>query len=185
MSMTDFGPDDVDPEEFAAIAAQLPVVSAAWNFINCVYMDQRIDAAWPFIDPTLRLCWVQSWIDANGQAISEDGYDRETVAAALKVTRPRHPLWRNFQRVWLRDLRGLIDFDPETYGIGSNARVLAVDTELLYLQDKSGLIDSRWEAGTERTVFPIVMRYASGQWRVLNFGSDTVPEPGWPPHLGA
>ncbi len=83
----------------------------------------------------------------------------------------------------LRDPQGIADFDPDTWGIGANARLHAVDIELLYLQDKTGLEGDVWQPGQERFVLPVVMRLGDDEWRVLNFGSETIPRPGWPPTL--
>ena len=62
-------------------------------------------------------------------------------------------------------------------------RVLGIDIELLHLQDKTRLEGDIWQPGVERLVLPIVMRLNDDQWRVLDYGSETVPTPGRPPTL--
>ena len=179
----DFDPAQFDPDERAEIAAQTPVMSAAWRFITPALQNNDLAAAWPAVDPSLQLCWAQSWLDLNRVDIAADGYDLDEVALAFTDDPPSHPLWRHFSRVLLRDLHGVADLDPDTWGIGGNARLLAVDIELLYLQDKTGLEVGVWQPGQERFVVPVVMRLTDTQWRVLNFGSETIPTPGWPPTL--
>ncbi len=179
----DFDPAQLDPDERAEIAAQIPVMSAAWRFITPALQNNDLAAAWPAVDPSLQLCWAQSWLELNRVDVAADGYDLDEVAVAFTDDPPCHPLWRHFSRVLLRDLRGVADLDPDTWGIGGNARLLAVDIELLYLQDKTGLEGGVWQPGQERFVVPVVMRLTDTQWRVLNFGSETIPTPGWPPTL--
>jgi hypothetical protein len=179
----DFDPTQLDPDEREEIVAQIPVVSAAWRFIIPALRDDDLAAAWPAVDPCLRLCWAQVWLGLNRADAEAEGYDLGEVADALAEEAPTHPLWRQFSRVLLRDLHGVADLDPDAWGIGANARVLGVDIELLYLQDKTGLEGDMWRAGVERLVLPIVMRLHDDQWRVLNYGSETIPTPGWPPTL--
>jgi len=182
--MTDeFDPAQLDPDEFSRIRAQIPVTSAAWRFLTPALRDNDLTVAWPAVDLTLRLCWAQAWLGLNRAQAAADGYDLHEVAVALTDDAPSHPLWRHFSRVLLRDLHGVANVDPNTWGIGANVRVVDVDTEVLYLQDMTGLEGGVWQPGQERSVLPIVMRLAHGQWRVLNFGSETVPIPGWPPTL--
>ena len=147
----DFDPE-LDPDERAEIAAQIPVISAAWRFIIPALQDHDLAAAWPAVDPTLRLCWAQEWLDLNRSDAVGDGYDLDQVAVALTDDAPNHPLWRHFSRVLLRDPQGIADFDPDAWGIGANARLHAVDIELLYLQDKTGLEGDVWQPGQERFV---------------------------------
>ncbi len=179
----DFDPAQLDPDECEEIEAQIPVISAAWRFITPALLDHDLVAAWPAVDPDLRLCWAQAWLDLHRSDAAADGYDLDDVALAITDDAPSHPLWPHFSRVLLRDLHSVADIDPDTWGIGGNARLLAVDTELLYLQEKTGLEGGVWQPGQERFVVPVVMRLADDQWRVLNFGSETIPTSGWPPTL--
>jgi len=125
----DFDPAQFDPDERAEIAAQTPVMSAAWRFITPALQNNDLAAAWPAVDPSLQLCWAQSWLDLNRVDVAADGYDLDKVAVAFTDDPPSHPLWRHFSRVLLRDLHGVADLDPDTWGIGGNARLLAVDID--------------------------------------------------------
>lgn len=182
--MTDnFDPAQLDPDEREVIAAQIPVVSAAWRFIIPALQDEDLAAAWPAVDPCLRMCWAQEWLGLNSADAEAEGYDLAQVADELADEAPTHTLWRHFSRVLLRDILGIVHLDPDTWCIGANARILGVDIELLYLQDKTGLEGDTWQPGMERLVLPIVMRLDDEQWRILNYGSETIPTPGWPPTL--
>ncbi len=171
----DFDPSQLDPDEREEIVAQIPVVSAAWRFIIPALRDDG--------RPVPSLCWAQGWLGLNRADAEAEGYDLGQVAVALADEVPTHPLWRHFSRVLLRDLHGVADLDPDVCGVGANARVFGVDIELLYLQEKTGLEGDIWQTGVERLVLPIVMRLNDNQWRVLNYGSETIPIPGWPPTL--
>jgi len=72
--------------------------------------------------------------------------------------------------------------DPSTWGIGAAPRVLAPDVELLYVhcQIPDG---GYWPVGASAQVVPLVMHLGERGWRVLNLGSERIPEPGWPPTL--
>lgn len=172
----------------AEVIAQLPVSGGAWAFLEPL-AESGLAAAWTAVDPLLRRCWVQEWIHSNRSQLSADGYDRETVLAELERDEPRHPLWPAFCRVYDRGLdRVLGDVKPRDRGLGTRARVVGPDIEIVYLHDRSKLPGGVWEPGTYARVHPILMRWSpdvgpNGAWRVLNLNTEVVPEPGWPPRL--
>ena len=180
---SDFDPLDLPEEERAEISAQIPVISAAWSFLTPFYKAGDLAAAWPFADPLLRLCWAQWWLDANRIAIKQNGYDLDEEARALALDDPEaNPLWQHFARVVLRDFRAAYPLNPRTWAIGAHPRVLAPDTEVLYVhreQPEGGV----WLPGATSEVVPLVMHLSAGRWRVLNVGHEHIPEPGWPPTL--
>jgi len=180
----EFDPAALDPEEVQSIAAQLPVMNAAWAFLRPV-ADGDLDAAWPHVDPLLRRCWSQYWLHANRHQLRADGYDREQVLAEFERETPEHDLWHHFVRVQLWSLHeSLSGLDPAHWGIGTAARPHAPDVELLYLHDTSDLPGGVWQPDTARHVYPLLMHYADDRWRLINFGTaDVLPEPGWPPRL--
>jgi len=179
--------DDADPGRLpegiqAEVAVQIPVISAGWSFLEPFYVAGDLAAAWPAVDPLLRLCWAQWWLQANAASITATGYDVDEVANAFVAQADDHPLWEHFARVVLRDFREALPLVPDTWAIGATPRILAVDTEVLYVhrkQPEGGL----WQPGTSSEVVPLVMRLNGNHWRVLNLGCERVPAPGWPPAL--
>ena len=172
-----------EDDDFAATAAQVSVISAAWRFLTPFYEWSDLRAAWPNADPVLRLCWAQWWLHANRESLEARGYDREEVAGALaSPAAGHHRLWGDFERVVLRDFRAVFPLDPSTWGIGASPRVLAPGVELLYVHRRIPT-GGYWPADATAEVVPLVMRFAEEGWRVLNFGYERIPMPGWPPTL--
>ena len=169
-------------EDFESTAAQLPVIKAAWRFLGPFYQSDHLSDAWPHMDPTLQLCWAQWWAEANRSAMEAQLRDPAKLASALAVAGPAHGFWPFFERVVLRDFRAAFPANPNTWGIGTAPRVIGPDIELLYLHPEippGGI----WPEGAAAEVIPLVMRYDGTEWRVLNLGSERIPEPGMPPLL--
>ena len=165
-------------EDFRATAAQIPVISAGWRFLEPFYELRSLGQAWPHVDPVLRLCWGQWWVHANRAALTADGYELDEVADALTDKNARNELWPDFDQVIIRDFSAAFPLDPSTWGIGTAPRVLAADVELLYVHrdiPEGGF----WPASASAEVVPLVLRLGEGGWRVLNLGSERLPEPGW------
>jgi hypothetical protein len=112
-----------------------------------------------------------------------DGHDVEEVSRALANEGGRQDLWPHFERVVIRDFKAAFPLDPRSWGIGTAPRVVAPDVELLYVHREIPA-DGVWAPEAVAEVVPIVMRLVDDSWRVLNLGSEAVPEPGWPPKLG-
>jgi len=134
------------------IAAQIPVISAAWQFVIPALQDHDLAAAWPAVDPTLRLCWAREWLDLNRSDAVGDGYDLDQVAVAPTDDSPNHPLWRHFPGSCCGTCGASPILTP-TSGVSEPLPAsTAVDIELLYLQDKTGLEGDVWQPGQERFV---------------------------------
>ena len=170
-----------DEEDNEAIA-QSEVVSTAAKFLHAFYNGELV-RAWDVVHPQLRLCWVQWWATANKDALRRSGY--ELVATAEEIARStptEHPLWTDFERVLLRDFRNAYPLSLATSGIGAATRVIALDTELLYIHAEippGGV----WEENAASFVYPMVMQLHGSRWTVLNWASDVIPTPGYPPTL--
>jgi len=173
----DAEPPEMSPEEHQAAAAQVPIVSTAYRFLEHFYSDDDLTIAWDDVDPVLRLCWAQWWLDANRRAIVEAGYGVEEVAAAFVRESGTHPLWPDFERVILRDLRRAHPLDVARAGIGMTPRPLDVDVELLYAHHHVPE-GGQWESGATSSAVALVLRLSEGRWRVLNLGYERIPEPG-------
>lgn len=171
-----------DEEDFDATAAQVPLISSAWRFLKPFYESRSLAQVWRHADPVLRLCWAQWWLHANRAAVQADGYDLDGVAEALAAEPAGHPLWPHFERVILRDFSAAFPLDPSTWGIGAAPRVLAPDVELLYVHRQMP-VGGYWPDDASAQVVPLVMHLGERGWRVLNLGSERIPEPGWPPTL--
>ena len=180
--MEDFDPSQIPEDERAEMAVQIPVISAARSFLELFYVAGDLAAAWPSVDPLLRLCWAQWWLEANASSLTADGYGAEEVAQAFVAQADSHPLWKHFARVLLRDFRASFPLNPDTWAFGYSPRVLTLDTEVLYVhreQPEGGV----WQPGATNEVVPLVMRLNGEHWRVLNLGYERIPSPGWPPAL--
>ncbi|WP_214365876.1 hypothetical protein [Pseudonocardia sp. H11422] len=184
MAQDEFDPNSLDPQARERIAAQVPVVRAAWAFLEPI-RGGRFDQAWLAVDPVTRRCWAQHRLYANRHQLQRDGYDPEDVTAEFVNDEPDHPLWEHFVRAQLQFLHtSLTGLDPEHWGIGAAPRPVAPDVELLYLHDTSTLPGNVWQVDEERPVWPMLMRYVGRRWLVLNVATDSViPEPGWPPRI--
>ena len=51
-----------------------------------------------------------------------------------------------------------------------------MDLEVLYLHNTESRTDVAWQPGETRPVVPILMRYTDESWKVLNFGSESIPD---------
>ncbi len=133
-------------------------------------------AAWPAVDPLLRLCWAQMWAEPFRATLASYGFDPDQVVDAFTAENPTHPLWPQFEDASLK----LTDFGPNvhTWSVTSGLRIIAPDVELVGLAPIAGI-----KPGDSAFVIPFVMRFSESRWRVLNFFGERIPEPGWPPTL--
>lgn len=177
-----FNPNELPEENLEEIVAQGEIVASAWEFLRSFYSGDLI-SAWEVIHPTLRLCWAQWWVDANRSALQDHGYTLEDSAESLSHdSGDEHALWKDFERVILRDFRTAYPLEVDSAAIGSAPRLITLDTELLYVHPNSpdgGL----WQPGEKRAVYPLVMRLEDDTWKILNWASDSIPVPGYPPTL--
>lgn len=178
----DFNPKDLPEEQREEILAQAALVGEAWTFLRAFYRGDLI-TAWGTMHPVLRLCWAQWWSDANRRDLRSQGYEVEETAEKLSQNiLGAHPLWEDFSRVILRDFRATYPLDIDAAAIGSTPRIIALDTELVYVHPNSPA-GGLWQEGESREVYPLVMRLRENKWLVLNWASDTIPTPGYPPSL--
>ncbi|WP_454195791.1 hypothetical protein [Nocardia sp. Marseille-Q1738] len=169
---------EMGPAERARFLGHARIAKAADTFLDSVCKEGNLKAVWSIVDPPLRLAMAQRWILDNAAQFDADGYDRDTVAAALAEENPDHPLWTHFERVHVRSIKAAI---PAVRGTGTNTRLLAPDVELLHIHDQAGREGSAWQPGEVRHIFPIAMRFDGDEWRVASLGTESLPVPGWPP----
>jgi hypothetical protein len=172
----------MDPEERTRFLGHMQLVSAGWSFLRRAVEEGDLRSSWSLVDPVLRRCLVQQWLLDNASDVAAGGFDREEVLEALVLDDPEHPLWAHFERVHVRGLHRVVP-GPDVWGIGSQTRLVAPDVEVLYVHDMTGLPDGVWHPGAVSHVWPLLMRWDGSRWLVLNLGSETSPEPGWPPTL--
>ncbi|MFF4839260.1 hypothetical protein ACFY2G_04255 [Streptomyces collinus] len=174
----------MDPEEIEtkALVAQKPIMEAAWAFASAFWVDQDMRATWRATHPTLRRCWAQTWLMPLRDQARSDGLDPDEVVEAFTADEVDHPLWQPFARTQARQASTL-PVDPETWGVKVNPDLIAPDVALVRLLPipASGVV----EVGEQYVAVPLLVQYdeAAG-WRMLNFVSEQVPVPGWPPQLG-
>lgn len=175
--MTDsFHPGLSDPEDWEEAAVQAPVALAVLSFLRVAVQEKDFLATCEALDPQLRQSWAAAWVEANSSALAREGYDLGEVRSALADGQAGHELWSHFSRVTLREIASLVPSKPDWWGIGSTARVVGMDLEVLYLHNTEGRTDVAWQPGETRPVVPILMRYTDESWKVLNFCSESIPD---------
>jgi hypothetical protein len=173
---------DLPIEQQEEVRAQTEVVGAAWEFLTPFYGGD-LAAAWLRVHPSLQLCWSQWWAHANETPMAQAGLVAKDVAQNVATAGPEAEEWTGFARVILRDFRQAWPLDPDVAGIGAAPRVIAPDIELLMVHPEAPE-GNVWQPGHAAEVMPLVMAFDAGVgWRVLNFASDLMPEPGWPPRM--
>ncbi|GAB2756496.1 hypothetical protein [Sinomonas soli] len=176
------GSDDLPDFDREEALAQARVVHRAWEFLQAFYAGD-LASAWLFMDPTLRLCWAQWWVQANDESLHSGGCRPEDVIAALAVSPGRgHRLWSDFSRDVVRDFQKAFPLDVDSAGIGATPRALGLDIELLYVH-REPPAGGPWKPGGSSEVVPMVMSLSHGEWKVLNLGYEAIPTPGYPPAL--
>lgn len=179
--MTDNRPMEPDDEDIALYAAQHAITGAAWEFAGAYWADGDMRAAWAATHPTLRRCWAQTWLTPLRAQARADGLDPDEVVEAFTADEVDHPLWEPFARTASRGAD--LPVTRETWGIKVNPDFLAPDLALLRLLPTPS--DGVIHPGEQYVAVPLLMRYEDGPgWRLLNFVSEQVPVPGWPPQLG-
>jgi hypothetical protein len=175
--MTDnIHPGLLEPDDWQEAAVQAPLALAALGFLRAVVLDNDLPAAWDLAHDRLRTSWAAAWVKANATSLARDAHDLQAVESDLAGGRHEHDLWIHFARVVIRDVSSLVPAAPEHWGIGATARVVGLDLELLYLHDTGGRTDMVWNPGETKPVVPVLMSHTDGAWKVLNLGSETIPE---------
>ena len=163
-----------DPTERARFLGHASLVNAAWDFLHTACRDGDLSTAWPSVDPDYRIALTTRWVENNPQAVTAEGWDRDTVARALAEPNPAHPLWGHFERVQVRSFRADLP-DPENWGIGERTRLLAPGLEALFLHDVSALPGGVWHPEQASFIVPLVMHHRDGRWMLYAFGRRDSP----------
>jgi hypothetical protein len=160
--------------------AHAPIHLAGTAVHGLIWRYFNLRAAWPWFDPTLRLCMVQGWLHPQLTHLRRLGYDRDETVAALVADDPRHRLWSMLEAAWITQLDEGAPADIGEWVLSADAEALAPDIERLVLYQPAG------PGGvSEGACTSLVMRYTEGVgWRLLSFHEDVpVPVPGWPPTM--
>lgn len=175
--------DHQSPEEIESQYRPEGPVIAAQDFLTLLVEQEDLRAAWPLVDPALRLALVQSWLWANRYHPYAMGCDRDEVAEALSQEDPDHELWDDFEEIQLDvflENPVWASYASETFGAASRPRPVGPDMEIVLFMDTGG------EAIViEKPTFvegiQLLMRYDASRWRVRGFNAEVLPMPGWPP----
>ena len=165
------------------IAAQAPVMQAAWEFAGAYWVDHNMRAAWRATHLTLRRCWTQAWLMPLIEQVRAEGLDPGEVVEAFAEGEVEHALWEPFARTQTRQAQTL-PVDRETWGTKVNPDFIAPGVMLVRLLPvpPDGVI----QPGEAYLSVPLLLQHDEGSgWRLLNFVSEEIPVPGWPPQLGA
>ncbi|MGW4975426.1 hypothetical protein [Streptomyces mirabilis] len=180
--MADNQPMEPDDEDIAAYAAQHAITDAAWKFAEAYWTDGDLRAAWIASHPTLRRCWAQTWLMPMREQARAEGLEPDEVVEAFTADEVDHPLWEPFARTTIRGAD--LPVNRDTWGIKLNPDFVAPDVALLRLLPTPS--DGVIHPGEHYVSVPLLMQYEDGPgWRLLNLVSEWIPEPGWPPNMGA
>jgi hypothetical protein len=162
-------------------AAHFAVCEAGYHFVHAVWGARNLSRAWPHVDPLLRRCWAQAWLNGQQDKARGDGFEPAGVVDAFTAEKPEHPLWRIFTGLQTDLLLERCPKDVADWSLTARHILVAPDVELLRLLPPPAQGDVA-AVGTQ--FMPLVMRYEPGPgWRVLNFTSENIPVPGWPPTM--
>lgn len=172
--------EDLTPQQLED-AAHSVVCNVGFAFTQAVWGDHSLTEAWPHVDPLLRRCWAQGWLKDQRQTARAQGFDPDEIVEAFTTEQPHHPLWCVFEQLQLEELHGWRQGVHE-WVVSAEHKLIGVDLELLYMLPRP----EQGDVVAEGTPFvPLLMSYdREAGWRVLNFISEQVPVPGWPPQMG-
>jgi hypothetical protein len=169
-------------EELEAHYGPSGPVAAAVDFLALI-AERDLRAAWPKIDPNLRLCLTQAWLYANRSHPVVANYDGEQVAGALADLSFDHELWLPFEETQLRELREWMgDFHPSTWGAASRPRPIGADTELVKFFPTGGEVLLIETPTLLENGLALLMRRTPDGW-LFAATSAVEPTPGWPPDV--
>jgi hypothetical protein len=173
----------MDPEdENEVYAAQAAVMKAAWAFAGAYWVDRDMRATWRATHPTMRRCWAQTWLMPMLDQARAEGYDPDETVEAFAADEVDHDLWRPFARTTVK--HATLPVNRETWGVKVNPDFVAPGVMLVRMLPipQDGVV----QADEAYISVPLLMEYEDGPgWRLLNFVSEQIPVPGWPPQLGA
>lgn len=181
--MTHNAPMEPENEDLAAYIAQGPVSQAAWRFAETFWVEHDVRATWKAAHPTLRRCWAQTWLMPLRDEVRAEGYDLDEVVEVFTDDEVEHDLWEPFAR-GLAVTANSLPVSRETWGTKVNPDYVAPDVMLVRLLPipSDGVI----RPGESYMSVPLLMQFEEDPgWRVLNFVSEEIPVPGWPPQMGA
>lgn len=122
---------ELDPIEQQSALAHAAVVGVAKVWVDAVWKERDLRAAWRLTDPQLRRCWAQQYLYPILVHVRADGYDPDEVVEALVVDEPEHPIWVHFERVQLRGFQQMWP-DMTEWGIGMGHHPEGPDLEAIW-----------------------------------------------------
>ncbi len=166
--------------DFEQTVSQMTVAEPVSVFVECIWGQHDLTAAWRLVDPLLRACWTQHWLYANRAEPACEGLVLHDIVEAFGADVVNHELWEDFERVQLGAFAQWDDLT--TWGTGTATRLLGPGIEVVCRFPPGVKV---FAAGSHQWVYNFIMRHdESAGWRILNLFSDSViPEPGWPPRL--
>jgi hypothetical protein len=132
--------DDQTQEELDLHYGETGPVVAAWAWLDAVFTQQDLAAAWPLMDTPLRELLARDFVDANAQHPYVVPLDKVELVRDLVSVPSSHELWIPFAEIQIRKLRDRLDWitSVETLGAASRPRVVGIDVEAVVILNTNG-----------------------------------------------
>jgi uncharacterized protein len=169
-------PNDMSDEE--ALHLNGAPVQLVLRWLQAVFDEDDLAAAWVLTDPPLRLALVQSWIISEEPLLDAR---RDDVAEALAAAQqPTHPLWAEFAQ-WRTGRWASLVFEPwvtkrELRGTVSRYSLISAEIEAIEIADSGTVVPPDGRIVVQR----FLVRHSEDSVRLAGIGG-VLPQPGWPP----
>jgi hypothetical protein len=168
---------DLPPEQLANFTPGGPLETVQ-QWLDLIYTQHDLAAAWPLTEADYRLVMAQLWICNTA---SPNTVDRDAIAAAIVDQVAAHPDWSEFAEWVIEEfLRPFCPYDAETWGFLSVVDVVAPGWEAVAVSDTGGESTYVPEGEHLQVNWWIARAGEDGLWRVACNGRHQVI-PGWPP----
>ncbi len=177
----------VEQQQMTAHYGEGGPVAAAFLWLAAV-TDGDFAKAWSLMDDNLRLCRAQAWLWNNRIALRFDQPRLDAAAKELARGNLEHPLWSDFARIEVEQLRETWERFIAAHrrgrlGAASHNRVVGIDLEQVVLADLGDEDQLVFNEPTAIDGLVLLMRHVDSAWRVAGYFGQEPPESGWPPRL--
>jgi hypothetical protein len=157
-------------------------IMAALRWLTAVLTLEDVDAAWPDVDPELRLVLAQCWLWRHRDDPSLAFHELEAAASELADEYPDHELWPEFSGALLADVRTRWPWlDLASIAAAGRPRPVAIGYELVVLAPSDAGSPIISVEDLPDPSLQLLMHHSDARWLVSGLGSGELPRPGWPP----